>query len=71
MINYLLIWWAFLLSSMATYTLWTWDVANIWTAATDVANSLFWMLADLLPILIPVIVVMFWLWFVIWMIKRR
>ena len=46
-------------------------VENIWEAAMNTANSLFGILADLLPVLIPVIVIMFAIGFVTSIIKKR
>ena len=43
----------------ATYVLEATDVTAIGGAATDIANSVFGIVGDILPILIPVIVVYF------------
>ena len=59
------------LSFGATYTLTGWDVTAVWTSATDVANSLFGMIGDLLPVLVPVLVIGFAIGIVLSMIKRR
>ncbi len=53
------------------YELETTAVESIWTAAMDTANSLFWILASLLPVLVPVIVIMFAIGLVVWLIRKR
>ncbi len=53
------------------YELGTWSVSSIWDAATNTANSLFWILASLLPVLVPVIVIMFAIGLVVSLIRKR
>lgn len=45
--------------AQATYTLTALDVTSVGGAALDIANSVFGIVADVLPILVPVIVVFF------------
>ena len=45
--------------AQATYELTATDVTAVGGAATDIANSVFGIVADVLPILVPVIVVYF------------
>lgn len=65
---------AFLIGNQAfadAYTLSGWTVSSFWTAALDIANSLVWVLTQLLPMAIPILVVGFVIWFIMSLIRKK